>query len=78
MDPLERIIRPIVEGQVRSFLHDHPEIADAHAGKLRPGVTKAEALTGSIAKRIIRDLLCAETRVRLASVGVELVTAAIR
>jgi hypothetical protein len=27
MDPLEQVLRPIIEGQIRSFIHDHPEVA---------------------------------------------------
>lgn len=70
-DPLARVIAPIVEGQIRSFLHDHPEIAAAHAGKRRPGRTQTDALVDSIAKRIVRDLLCADTRVRLVAAALE-------
>jgi hypothetical protein len=62
---LERIIRPIVEGQIRSFLHDHPEVADGWAGKLPDGKSKAMAVKDSLAKRIVRDLVCPETRMRL-------------
>ena len=61
-DPLARVITPIVEGQLRSYLHDHPEIAAAYIGKWRP---KGEGVVRSASKRILTDLLCAQTRVRL-------------
>lgn len=66
-DPLEAVIRPIVEGQVRSFIADHPNIlTGVDWYKPRPGEQgRAQTLTGSISKRILRDLLCSETRVRL-------------
>ncbi len=62
---LDRVIRPIVEGQIISFLKDHPEIAEAWTGKLPPGKTKPHAVKDSLAKRISRDLGCPDTRVRL-------------
>lgn len=63
-DALERVLRPIVEGQIRSYLNDHPEIAEAYAGKYRP---KLDGVVRSLSKRILRDLLCAQTRMRLAA-----------
>jgi len=71
-DPLERVIRPIVEGQIVSYLNDHPEIAEAYTGKRYDGRSKAAALKNSLAKRIVRDLLCADTRVRLEAAVLEL------
>lgn len=68
---LEGVIKPIVEGQIRSYLNDHPEIAEAYSGKRRPGLTKREAIVNSMAKRISNDLLCAETRVRLVTALLE-------
>lgn len=65
MDPLEQVIRPIVEGQLRSFLNDHPDVANAKAGSYRGKARVVRDWSGSIAKRIMQDLLCAETRVRL-------------
>lgn len=59
------IIRRTVEGQITSYLNDHPEIAEARRGKLRSGASKAEALRDSIAKRIVRDLCGEQTRLRL-------------
>jgi len=64
-DPLEAVLRPIVEGQVRSFFNDHPEIARAPAGSYRGQPRAVRDWHGSIVKRIMQDLLCAETRVRL-------------
>lgn len=65
MDDFEKIIRRVVEGQITSYLNDHPEVAEARSGKLRKGITKAEALRDSIAKRIVRDLCGEQTRLRL-------------
>ena len=59
------LVARVVEGQIKSYLDSHPEIAEARIGKLRPEATKAEALRGSIAKRIIRDLTGAKTKARL-------------
>lgn len=63
-DQLEKVIRPIVEGQIRSFIADHPGMLKS-VDWYRPRDDKATTLTNSIAKRIIRDLLCEQTRVRL-------------
>lgn len=75
-DALEKVIRPIVEGQIRSFLHDHPEVADGWTGKRSDGRTKATAVMNSLAKRIARDLLCPDTRVRMMAALVALRSAA--
>lgn len=74
MDPLERVIRPIVEGQLRSFAADHPEVCSA-VNWFRPREDKRETFVNSAAKRILRDLLCAETRARMAAALVEAATA---
>ena len=71
-----KIIRPIVEGQIRSFLHDHPEVAEAWTGRLSPGKTKVMAVKDSLAKRVVRDLLCDDTVARLRAALVEPATAA--
>ena len=63
-DPLERIIRPIVEGQIRGFLKEHPSIAEA-VDWYTPRRDKMQTLVNSLSKRIILDLLCAENRMRL-------------
>lgn len=63
-DELARIIKPIVEGQIRSFIHSHPAVAEAVDWR-HSHDTKQEALVSSIAKRVSRDLLCPQTRVRL-------------
>lgn len=75
-DPLARIIQPIVEGQIRSFLIDHPEVAAAWPGKLKPDIDKRTAIVNSLAKRISQDLLCPDTRVRLMAALVQLPCAA--
>lgn len=71
MDPLERVLRPIVEGQLRGFLKEHPEVLTAvtwYKGKTAdPTVT----FVGSVAKRIIRDLLSPTTRAKLAAALLE-------
>jgi hypothetical protein len=38
-EALARIIHPIVEGQVRAYLHAHPE-GEAHPGQLATGIGK--------------------------------------
>lgn len=63
-DPLERIIRPIVEGQLRSFTRDHPEVVEA-VNWYKPRRDKATTFVNSVAKRVVNDLLCADTRMRL-------------
>lgn len=75
MDPLERVIRPIVEGQIRSFLHDHPEVLEGWSGK-HSQKTRLEAVKDSLAKRVVRDLLCSETRVRLRAAALAATTGA--
>jgi hypothetical protein len=70
MDALERVIRPIVEGQLRSFLSDHPEVADA-VDWYKPRLDKQVTFVNSVAKRIVRDLTCPSTRARLAAALVE-------
>lgn len=58
-DPAARVVAPIVEGQVRSFINDHPEMITPARG------TSYEQIILSLSKRIINDLLCAENRARL-------------
>lgn len=68
-DPLERVLRPVVEGQLRSLIRDHPSIltgVDWYQGRK----DKETTFVNSAAKRILRDLLCSDTRVRLvAAIG---------
>ena len=62
MDPLEKVVRPIVEGQIRGFLKEHPEILE-RVNWFKPRQhDKATTFTNSLAKRIVRDLVCAATR----------------
>lgn len=63
-DPLEKVIRPIVEGQIRGFLKEHPAIVHA-VDWYKKRADKATTLTNSLAKRIILDLLCPLTRERI-------------
>ena len=65
-DPLEAVIRPIVEGQIKSFINDHPQILTS-VDWYKPRDDKAQTLTNSLSKRIVRDLLCEQTRMRLAA-----------
>ena len=65
MDPLEKVVRPIVEAQIRGFLKEHPEILD-RVNWFKPRQhDKATTFTNSLAKRIVRDLVCDATRARL-------------
>lgn len=63
-DALERVIRPIVEGQIRGFLKEHPKIAEA-VDWYKPRADKATTFTNSLSKRIVLDLLCSNTAGRL-------------
>jgi len=74
MGPLEKVIRPIVEGQIRGFLKEHPEILD-RVNWFKPRQhDKATTFTNSLAKRIVRDLVCASTRARLETALLEPMT----
>jgi hypothetical protein len=73
-DPLERVVRPVVEGQIGSFINDHPKILEA-VDWFKPRKNVRQTLVSSIAKRIVLDLLCAETRVRLVQALVPLTCA---
>lgn len=71
MDPLEKIIRPIVEGQIRGFLKEHPEVLE-RVNWFKPRLhDPATTFTNSLAKRIVRDLVCHVTRARLQAVFLE-------
>lgn len=61
---LEKIIRPIVEGQIRGFLKEHPVVVDA-VDWYKPRRDKATTLVNSLSKRIVRDLTCGMTTARL-------------
>lgn len=64
VDPLEKIIRPIVEGQIRGFLKEHPAVLNS-VDWFKKRTDKATTFTNSLAKRITLDLLCDETRTRM-------------
>lgn len=70
---LERIIRPIVEGQIRGFLKEHPGIVKA-VDWYKPRKDKATTFTNSLSKRIVRDLTCATVSARLETALLELAT----
>lgn len=63
-DPLEKIIRPIVEGQIRGFLKEHPSIIKA-VDWYKPRTDKEKTFVNSLSKRIVRDLLCANSKARI-------------
>lgn len=75
MTALERVVRPIVEGQIRGFLKEHPVIVAA-VDWYKPRDDKAQTFINSLAKRIVRDLTCGTTAARLAAALLELVTEA--
>lgn len=63
-EAIEAIIRPIVEGQIRGFIKEHPSILTGVTW-YKPRTDKAKTLMGSLSKRITRDLLCETNLVRL-------------
>ena len=63
-EALERIMRPIVEGQIRDFLHHHPGVL-VGVDWYKPRDDKAATFVGSLAKRILRDLTCEISVARL-------------
>jgi hypothetical protein len=67
MTELERIIRPIVEGQIRGFLMEHPNIVKAVDWYNTKDRDPAKTFVGSLAKRIVRDLTCGSSAARLAA-----------
>lgn len=72
----DRVIRPIVEGQIRSFLNDHPEIASGCTRHVYQSKTAEAWITDSLSKRITRDLTCGSTTARLAKALLEGITGA--
>lgn len=70
---LERIIRPIVEGQIRGFLKEHPVIIEA-VDWYKPRRDKATTFVNSLSKRIVRDLTCGMVSARLETALLELAT----
>src|SRR5438034_10356296 len=70
MDAVEKIIRPIVEGQIRGFIKEHPSIL-LGVDWFKPSDDKATTLINSLAKRIVRDLMCPTSRARLAAALLE-------
>ena len=72
MTELEKIVKPIVEGQIRGFLKEHPSVLDGVDWyKPRKG-DKATTFTNSLSKRIVRDLTCGMTAARLTKALMEL------
>jgi hypothetical protein len=70
MTPLERIVRPIVEGQIRGFLFEHPKIVDA-VDWYKPRTDKAQTFINLLSKRIVRDLTCGISTARLTAALLE-------
>ena len=64
VDPLEKIIRPIVEGQIRGFLAEHPALAES-VDWYKPRKSKADTFMNSLSKRIVRDLVSANSKARI-------------
>lgn len=64
MGALEKIIRPIVEGQIRGFVKEHPSVLDG-VDWYKPRLDKKTSFVNSLAKRIVRDLCCEQTMARL-------------
>lgn len=64
MTQLEKIIRPIVEGQIRGFLKEHPKIVEA-VDWYKPRTNKTDTFVNSLAKRIVRDLCCSHSTGRI-------------
>lgn len=75
MDDLEKIIRPIVEGQIRGFLKEHPSIIKA-VDWYKPRTDKEKTFVNSLSKRIVRDLLCANSKARIRAALLESSTGA--
>lgn len=61
---VEKIVRPIVEGQIRGFIKEHPSILKGVDWYKRRD-DKSVTLVNSLSKRIVRDLTCPTTRARL-------------
>lgn len=70
MDALERVIRPIVEGQIRGFLKEHPALVGA-VNWYAPRKDSASTFTNSLSKRIVRDLVCANSKARIKAAVLE-------
>lgn len=70
MTPLERVIRPIVEGQIRGFLIEHPRVLDS-VDWYKPRSDKMTTFVNSLSKRIVRDLTCGIVTARLAKALLE-------
>jgi hypothetical protein len=68
--PLEKVIRPIVEGQIRGFLKEHPRVLEG-VDWYKPRQDKATTFTNSLSKRIVRDLTCGTSAARLAKALME-------
>ena len=64
----DALVRRVVEGQVKSFINDHPEVITTGVAtwKTPPGKTRQAQLMDSIAKRVILDLTCEQTKAKLA------------
>lgn len=57
-EKLARIVRPIVEGQIRGFCKEHPGVLNAVDWYKGKKSDKTTTFVNSISKRIVRDLLC--------------------
>lgn len=64
-DPLERVIRPIVEGQVRGFAKEHPGVLNGVTWYKGKKHSTLATFVNSVSKRVVRDLVCPESRARI-------------
>lgn len=70
MIDLERIMRPVVEGQIRGFLKEHPALVDA-VDWYKPRADKSITFVNSLSKRIVRDLTRGTSAARLEAAWLE-------
>lgn len=66
MDDARALIRKIVDGQIETFFHAYPHMAEGWARQVGTR-TKVQAVRDSLGKRITGALACEETLVRLRS-----------
>lgn len=64
VNALEKIVRPIVEGQIRGFLKEHPKVLEG-VDWYAPRTDRAVTFVNSLAKRIVCDLVCGTTLLRI-------------
>lgn len=65
---IENIIRPIVEGKLRTLVQEHPELLDCVLWYKVEGEDREDVFVNSAAKRIVNDLVSEATAERLRTV----------